>query len=119
MKYFINFIVVISIMAMCKPTLGQVLPKNDPDWQLVFEDEFDSLGLNTYKWNMRDWRCSLYSSYDDLDSCIINRTHRTNDNSYLIFDTTGTGKIIIRAIKPDTPIVVWSGNYCVSLLCMG
>ena len=89
------------------------LPKNDPTWQLVFEDEFDSIGLNTTHFNQNDWKCGLYAYWDaELDTCVINRTHRTTDNSNLIFDTTGNGKLTICSKKHTPSISALSRNEC-------
>ncbi|HNW69485.1 MAG TPA: glycoside hydrolase family 16 protein [Bacteroidales bacterium] len=89
------------------------LPKNDPTWQLVFEDEFDSIGLNTTHFNQNDWKCGLYAYWDnDLGYCVINQTNHTTDNSNLLFDTTGTGKITIRTKKHNPPVSVFSRNEC-------
>lgn len=115
MKNFINFIVLICTTAMLtgyfNTSTGQVLPKNDPTWQLVFEDEFDSLGLDTIKWNQNDWRCGLYSYINQWNAqCETIKTHRTKDDSNLLFDTTSSGKVIIRTER-DT-VSVWSRNEC-------
>lgn len=98
-------------MIMPEITYSQTLPKNDPQWQLVFEDEFDSLGLNTTKWNQNDWRIGLFSFYNtSLFRCDTVKSHRTLGNNNLLFDTIGTGKLTIHT-KRDT-VSVWSRNKC-------
>ena len=115
MKTYKTFIISgIFVIMLCLITIPKAFaqhPSEDPTWQLVFNEEFDSLGINAINFNQADWRCNTYEVYDHKrDSCLPPfQTHRTKDNSNILFDTTGTGKLTIRTQRDTNTIYSYSG----------
>jgi len=81
---------------------AQQLPPNNPNYQMVFHDEFDSTGLNHNKWqrcfpwgNVEYWHIWLNNTLNPNDDdtmytyCIVPE----NSDSLFGFDTTGNGFI--------------------------
>lgn len=92
---------------------GQKLPINTNKWKLVFEEEFDSLHLDTSKWSRTDWHSWTWK-YSYLGKCDSLVERRTESSRNLIFDTTGTGSVVLRAIRESPAIKGFLYNYCVS-----
>lgn len=77
-------------------------PYTDPTWQNVMQDEFDTLGLRTYLWE-RYW--PWWQDSTELCSGVSQRvpaTYTRNNNNF-IFDTVGTGSVIINIKKESSP----------------
>jgi len=74
---------------------AQQLPPNNPNYQLVFHDEFDSLGLNNNKWrNCYPWGNVEYGNiWDDSHDTMYTQCIFPESDSLFGFDTSGTGFI--------------------------
>lgn len=95
---------------------SQTLPKNDPLYELVFVDEFDSVSLNLNKWKTHwDWsKANMFNSNythnestgETMDMALL-RHHPFNQGNWE-FDTTGTGKVRMIYKKEDCWGYVWA-----------
>jgi hypothetical protein len=76
---------------------AQQLPPNNPNYQLVFHDEFDSLGLNHNKWrNCFTWGNVEYGNIwynSDYNDTMYTQCIFPESDSLFGFDTSGTGFI--------------------------
>ena len=116
MKKNTNFtLVLILIMQVyfVNIVFSQTLPKDDPLYELVFVDEFDSISLKLNKWETH-WPWSLANmknnnyAYktdnsgnitDSMDVALLRHTPFNQGNWE--FDTTGTGKVRMIYKKED------------------
>jgi Glycosyl hydrolases family 16 len=113
-----NKILLIILLTLIISKLFGQLPPSDPNYQLVFEDNFDSTAINTSKWkSMFDWNQTGY--YPDWvcqpikdqgwGYCKMNFENCTVSN--------GTLKIVSK--KEQYNGVCWSFPDCSSSSCIG
>jgi hypothetical protein len=94
------------------------LPPFNPNYSMVFCDNFDSLHINTNNWNKNfNWGNVDYALVDTNGDNITEKVFLkcyTPDSEYNFnFDTSGTGKISLRTKHETTPYsgLVWDYNY--------
>jgi beta-glucanase (GH16 family) len=99
--------------------MAQLLPENNPNWQLVFEDEFDS--FDTTKWFGRtpgtsnDWHVNAWSFLDQDTNCHTYLDRRTFLAENFYFETdTNDEYVVLKALKKDPPDTFLVTNWCVS-----
>lgn len=104
---------IFAIMANSWQLYAQLPPINK-NFKMVFQDEFDSLGVDSInKWSRNDWH-SQWWRYTYDSQCYTFLDHRTNSLHNLSFDTTGTGKITLIAKKENTPLYYSVTDGCVT-----
>lgn len=87
------------------------LPPDNKNYKIVFQDEFDSLGVDSInKWSRADWH-SQWWRYDTAN-CNIFLDHRTNSPHNISFDTTGSGKVTLTARRENPPLYFWVADEC-------
>lgn len=127
MKKFIVYLFILSSMLIFNKTelIAQSVP-DDPLYQLVFVEEFDSLGLDTSKWHTTwPWGPNIYNN-NHIISCfgsgfpndtvdIAFNRDQWGGGTNRAFDTVGSGfqRIISRRENFNAPIWTYdaNGNY--------
>jgi hypothetical protein len=76
---------------------SQLLPPDDPNYERVFFEDFDTLGVRTQEWQrICSWQNVEYGINKTGDTIWL-MNHKTDDNRNYIFDTVGDGSISLRA----------------------
>jgi len=102
------------------------LPPDNPNYELVFEDNFDSIAMDQtkwysgYPWNQKGYIDVSYC-YNFPDSLLKNDLYgyRKRNFENCLCDTTGTGQINIISIKENYTGIVWAWPECSNDSCIG
>lgn len=100
-------------------------PKNNPNWELAFNEEFDSTHINKTKWkSIYNWNQTglfnvdycLNVPYDTIDNETVGYRMRNFENCLL--DTSSSGLLKIVSKKENYFGEIWDWPRCISDSCL-
>ncbi|MDD3877157.1 MAG: family 16 glycosylhydrolase [Bacteroidales bacterium] len=110
-KIILKLLFSIFIFANVSFNIYAQFPPDNNNYQLVFEDEFDSLGVDTVdNWKRDDWHMYYLSYFFNGCQQFIDKRAPSSDN--LLFDTTGSGKVTLQARRENPPINAYVYDGC-------